>query len=178
MRRESGRALLLKSVVSVLLLTALGSLGCAYMARRGNDALDIVDVGVTASSEPGFALYAGLLNVLSLGYSDVDGTLVGIGGRHAGTVRMRQNARGLLLWGYEQLGYEEFDPADPESPPSWRVGVVGLALGPAPPPGQTVNCPKLLHLGWVGLTLNCRFGELADFLLGWTTLDIMGDDTS
>jgi hypothetical protein len=26
------------------------------------------------------------------------------------------------------------------------------------------------------LTLNCKFGELADFLLGWFGPDIMGDD--
>jgi hypothetical protein len=37
-------------------------------------------------------------------------------------------------------------------------------------------CPKVLHLGWVGVALNCHLPELADFFLGWTTLDIMGDD--
>ena len=41
---------------------------------------------------------------------------------------------------------------------------------------QLANCPKMLHLGWVGLTLNCKFTELTDFLLGWTTLDILSDD--
>ncbi|MFO7957447.1 MAG: hypothetical protein R6X33_10145 [Candidatus Brocadiia bacterium] len=164
-------------VVSVVLLMLLSS-GCAtYWADRGNDSLDILDVGVTTSSKPGFSLYAGFLNVLSLGYSDVDGTLWGIGGRHAGAVPMRQNAAGVLLEGYEQLGYRDFDPADPDSPEPWRVGIIGLAEGPPPPPGQTVNCPKLLHLGWVGLTLNCRFGELADFVVGWFGGDIMGDDT-
>ncbi len=157
----------------------LSSGGCAsYWASRGNDALDIFDVGVTVSRDPQFSLYAGFLNVAALGYSRMDGTLLGIGGRHAGAVATRQNAAGLLVWGEERLGYEDFDREDPESPESWRVGPVGLATGPAPPNGQTVNCPKLLHLGWVGLTLNCRFGELADFLLGWATLDIMGDDAA
>ncbi|MFO8006350.1 MAG: hypothetical protein R6V05_01290 [Candidatus Brocadiia bacterium] len=173
---QSKQVLLAIICSCALMAASLGSSGCAYMSRRGNDALDILDVGVSTSSEPRFALYIGFLNVLSVGYSNVDGTLVGLGGRHAGLVPMRQNAGGVLLWGYEQLGYEEFDPADPASPPSWRVGVIGLAKGPAPPKEQVVNCPKLLHLGWVGLTLNCRLGELADFLLGWTTVDIMGDD--
>ena len=39
-----------------------------------------------------------------------------------------------------------------------------------------MNCPKLFHLGRVGLTLNCKFGEAADFLLGWLTVDIRADD--
>ena len=54
--------------------------------------------------------------------------------------------------------------------------MVGLIDGPGPPRGEIMNCPKLIHLGWVGIALNCKFGELADLLLGWTTLDIMGDD--
>ena len=33
-----------------------------------------------------------------------------------------------------------------------------------------------IHLGRVGLVANFRWGEIADFLLGWTTLDIAHDD--
>ncbi|MCD6417035.1 MAG: hypothetical protein J7M08_10145 [Planctomycetes bacterium] len=159
-----------------LALVLLGD-GCAYMRQRGNDALDVLDVGVTVSKDPGFSLYAGLLNVVSLGYSNVDGTILGVGGRHAGAVPMRHNASGLLLWGSEQLGYQDFRVEDPESPPSWRVGPIGLARGPRPAKRDIMNCPKLLHLGWLGFAMNCKFAELADFFLGWTTLDIMDDDT-
>ena len=56
------------------------------------------------------------------------------------------------------------------------MGVIGLVQGPGPTGGHVVNCPKLFHIGWIGLTLNCKFGEFADFLLGWTTVDVMGDD--
>ncbi len=152
--------------------------GCstAYWANRGNDALDIFDVGVTGSSTPQFGLYAGFLNVLSIGYSNFDGTLVGIGDRNVGGMPARQHATGLVLWGTEQFAYGEFSPANGGEPEAWRVGLMGLAEGPRPPRGQVLNCPKILHLGFVGLTLNCRFGELADFLLGWFTLDPMGDD--
>ncbi len=163
--------------ILLCLCVVLSASGCTYMQHRGSDALDMFNVGVTVSKEPGFSLYAGVLSVvLTLGYSNVDGTLYGLADGNAGAVRMRQNAGGVILWGYEQFGYEQFDAADEDSPEPWKVGLIGVIEGPGPRDGQVVNCPKLLHLGWVGLTLNCKFGEMADFLLGWTTLDLMGDD--
>ncbi len=162
----------------VLLAGVLCLTGCTYMKNRGSDFTDVFDAGVTVSKKPQFTLYANFLSLLSLGYAHFDGTLYGMADRHYGAVTAREHAAGLLVWGREQFGYETFDLADPESPPSWRVGLVGLPMGPAPPKGQTVNCPKMLHLGWVGITLNCKFGQLADFILGLTTLDIMGDDTA
>jgi hypothetical protein len=158
---------------AVFLLT-----GCSYLQNRLDDAQSTLDVGVTVSSKPGFSLYADFLNIAALGYSHVDGHIIGLGGGYAGYIPMRQRAAGLLLWGKEEFAYEDFDRQDPEKPPSWRVGIMGLIEGPGPYNGHIVSCPKLLHLGWVGLTLNCKFGEIADFILGWTTYDLMGDDTA
>ena len=138
----------------LLLVAVLFATGCSYMQQRGNDALDFWDVGVTVSKEPRLSLYAGLWNILSLGYSHVDGTLYGLAEREVGAAPMRHNAGGVLLWGREQLGYRDFDAADPDSPAPWKVGVIGLLQGPGPTDGQVVNCPKLLHLGWVGLMMN------------------------
>ena len=163
---------------AALLAAVLLCSGCAYTHNRGNDALDVVEAGVTFSKKPGFSLYVGFLNVVPLGYSDVDGTLYGIAHREAGALPMRHNAAGVLLWGEEQLGYMDFSPDDPASPESWRVGVIGLVQGRPLPQHEILNCPKLLHLGWVGLALNCHLAELADFLLGWAGVDIMGDDTA
>lgn len=162
--------------VGLLMVLALGTTGCAYMRARGHDGAQIVDAGLTVSSKPGFSLYAGFLNILTLGYSHVDGHIIGVGDSHGGVVPMRQRAYGLLLYGTEQFAYGDFDPANSREPPPYHVGIAGLIAGPGPTDGNVVNCPKLLHLGWVGLTLNCKFGELADFLLGWFGLDIMGDD--
>lgn len=159
-----------------LMALALASAGCTYLGDRGRDAADFLDFGVTVSKEPQFSLYAGFLSVVPLGYSNVDGTMYGLSDRQFGGAAMRHNARGILLWGEEQLGYRDFDPLGPQSPEPWRVGVLGLSQGPGPRNGQVVNCPKLLHLGWAGVALNCKFGELVDFLLGWFTVDIMGDD--
>ena len=58
------------------------------------------------------------------------------------------------------------------------MGVIGLIEGPGPYDGHIVNCPKLLHLGWTGLMLNFKFGEIADFIPGWTTYDTMDNDTA
>lgn len=168
----------LATVLCFLMVSLFFSSGCAYLKNRGNDALDVFDVGVTASKEPKFAIYAGFLNVTALGYSNLDGTLVGIGGREVGVMPVRQHAEGSIFHGSEQLGYADFNMEDPDSPEMWRVGIIGLLEGPPPPKGQIVNCPKLLHFGWIGFTLNCRFGELADLILGLTTLDIMGDDSA
>jgi len=33
-----------------------------------------------------------------------------------------------------------------------------------------------LHLGHVGLVANFRWTEIADFFLGWFTIDLAGDD--
>lgn len=164
--------------LAALVAVLLACTGCAYLRDRYNDATDMVDVGVTVSNRPSFACYLGFLNVLSLGYVDFDGTLLGLGNSEFGTLPARNHARGLLLWGEERLGYgAQFKPEDPETPPLWRVGVLGLIQGPVPSKEHTVNCPKILHLGWVGFMLNCKFGQWADFALGWTTLDIMNDDT-
>jgi len=158
----------------VVFVGLLACIGCTYAQDRSQDFTDIFDVGVTVSAKPQFSLYAGFLNILSLGYSNFDGTLLGMAGRHYGAIDARQNAAGLLLWGREQFGYEDFNADEPDSPTPWGVAIAGR--GARPPVGQIVNCPKMLHLGWVGLTVNCKLGQLADFLLGWTTLDIMGDD--
>jgi hypothetical protein len=97
-------------------------------------------------------------------------------GRQTGSLAMRQDAYGLALWGQERFGYETFDPSNPQSPDAWKVGVLGLIQGPKPPQSQKINCPKMFHVGWIGVTLNCKFCQIADLLLGLTTIDIMGDD--
>jgi len=109
----------------------------------------------------------------------VDGWLIGLGRRHVGIMQTRSRGAGLLLWGQERWGYEDdYNPSDPSSPAFWRVGAIGLSEGPPPDWRNVFVCPKMIHFGWVGFTLNCKLGEMADFLLGWTTIDIMKDDTA
>jgi hypothetical protein len=150
--------------------------GRSYPQDRLGDARDTLDVGVTVSSRPGSSFCADFLNVAPLGYAQVDGYTIGMGGGHTGYMPMRQRAAGVLLRDSEKSAHEEFDSQDPENPPSSPVGSFGLMEGPRRCNGHIVSCPELLHLGWIGLTLNCKFAGIANFILGWTTCDLMGDD--
>lgn len=172
---RSARQAVLYCAVLALILCSLT--GCAYLENRGNDALDILDVGLTFTKEPRVAVYGGFESVLALGYADVDGKMIGVGDRHAGWLDMRYNAAGCVLEGYEQWGYDgDYDPANPESPTKRGIGV-GLIYGGYP---RTIvaalNCPKYVHLGFIGVNVNCKIGQVLDFVLGWTTLDIGADD--
>jgi len=160
-------------------VVALMSSGCAYISDRGNDALDIFDMGLTVTSEPRFAVYCGFQSLLALGYSDVDGKMIGIGDRGVGVLDFRHNAAGMVLEGYEQLGVgSAYDPAREDSPVKRGIGL-GLIYGDYPDSFiDALNCPKLVHVGFIGVNVNCKLGEIADFVLGWSTLDIANDDKS
>jgi len=173
------RQAVLTTAPILILVGALFCSGCSspYMRNRGFDAMDMFDGGITTSEKPRFALYLGFFNFVTVGYSNFDGTLHGICGREFGKFPALHHCGGAFLWGRETLGYNDaLDPSKPGVPDSYAVGPLGLALGPRPPFRQTLNCPKLLHLGWVGVALNCHFPEFADFFLGWLGMDIYDDD--
>ena len=60
-----------------------------------------------------------------------------------------------------------------------KTAGVGLGLIYHERPATVVKfleCPKFIHLLFIGVDLNCKIAEAADFILGWTTLDIGSDD--
>ena len=160
----------------LVLAAVISGPGCAYTQNRGQDFADIFDIGLTVSKKPQFSFYVGLFSTISIGYTNFDGTLLGMADRNYGVIDARHNAAGLILWGSEQFGYEDFDAADPESPASWGVGPFGWSSEGPMPATQVVNCPKMFHFGWIGITANCKWAEIGDFLVGWTTVDYMDDD--
>ena len=164
----------LMAVAAVMAL--VGSTGCTYLAHRGQDALDMVDLGVTASAKPGFALYYNFVPVVPIGYGQVEGTFLGIGGGRAGVMPHHERSRGVVLWGEEEVAFGAYDPADPASFNAFRSGLVGLTQGPVPGPDYTLSCPHYIHLGWIGVVVSPRYLQMLDFILGWTTLDIAYDD--
>jgi hypothetical protein len=164
------------AATAALLVSALPFTGCTYLTHRGEDALDIVDVGVSLSSRPGFALYYDFVPVIPIGYGHVDGTFAGLGGGRFGVMPHYERSMGAVLWGREEVGFGRFDADDPRSVNSQRVGLVGLAQRPVPGPDYMISCPHYLHLGWIGLVGTPRYLQMLDFLLGWTTLDICSDD--
>jgi hypothetical protein len=173
-------------LVSFLLIGLLA--GCTYLRNRGNDALDIFDLGLTVSKKPQFGLYADWFNLTTLGFSHIDGWLLGWGMRHAGAPTYQEHAWGVLLWGSEKIGIGPFNPEDPHQAtssytgskdecPRYDAGIIGLFAGNNHPPLiQDFECNKGFHLAFIGVYNTCRPIDLIDFILGWTTLDIMGDD--
>jgi len=163
------------ALAAALPLIVAALTGCAYLKNRGNDALDIFDVGITFSSEPHVGVYAGFESLLSAGYADVEGKMLGLGNRRAGWLDMKYKAAGALLEGHEEWAYGDYEN-DPSLRQNQGAGL-GLLYDDVP---RTVpkflNCPKFVHLFFIGANVNCKIGEVLDFVLGWTTLDIGCDD--
>jgi len=173
------QALRLGLVLGVFLPLASLTSGCAYLHNRGNDAKDIFDVGLTFSKQPQFGLYCGFQSLLGVGYAGVDGHECGIGQREMGWLPMRYNAGGLVLAGYEQYAFDgKYDPRNPDSPTTRGVGLGMFHYATPRSVVEMLQCAKFVHLGWIGVNLNCKIGELLDFVIGWSTLDIGGDDTA
>lgn len=165
-------------VLGVILPLAMFSSGCAYMQNRGSDAKDAFDIGLTFTKTPHVGVYAGFNSLLGVGYVNMDGHLLGIGSSQAGWwLPMRLNVGGMVLDGYEQYAYcGNYDALD-KTTPKQRGNALGM-LHFAKPAGamEMLQCPKIVHVGWIGINVTCKLGELADFLVGWTTLDLAGDD--
>ncbi|MEK7269638.1 MAG: hypothetical protein AAB215_01705 [Planctomycetota bacterium] len=163
---------------AALLSAAFLSVGCSYLKDRGNDFADMFAIGVTVSSKPTASLYVSFFSAVTLGWSNFEGTFIGWCQREGGVVPARQKAGGVVLWAYEQVGYgDEFKMDDPKSPAEWNAGLVGLFGENTPPASYTATCNKWVHVGFIGVTANCKWSQIFDFLVGLTTVDVLGDDT-
>lgn len=184
--------------VSVSALLIVGTLlfygsGCTYLADRGRDLTDIIEAGITVTPRltPTVAVRWNAFDVLSFGYSKSDLMLLGWTDRQAGALRLRDDFWGLLAWGEERIWIGRDDAEAPfaegrvlpatalpfEGREPYSVGFIGAFFGEKRPPLRTFGeCPKLFHLGWIGIYANCSVIDLPDFILGWSTLDIGSDD--
>lgn len=178
---EARRRLSKVGVVLVLGVALLASQGCEAVGRyfqyRGEDFLEMVDVGFTFTSEPCIGLYWNSLDLLVAGYSNVDGYFVGWGGGQIGVTRHYNHCYGLIV-SHEEVGWGDFDENDPDTLYERYGGLAGLAscFGESTP-DYTPACVHFFpHLGYIGLVWNARWTQVLDFILGWTTIDIAGDD--
>jgi len=180
-----------KALSFLILAAALACLfsGCAYMKDRGNDLIDIMDLGITVNDkiEPQFGLYIDFFNILPLGYSHIEAKTIGFGNRQGGWLYYADDSWGVIFWGREMKALGEFNPKDPHrtrkdqrEATEWPYYNVGLARmiseDDSPPTAQFIECQRVLHLGWIGIFAHLRPIDVVDFILGWTTLDIVGDD--
>jgi hypothetical protein len=164
-------------LVTALALTLFATQGCTYLKHRAQDAIDMVDIGLTVSIIPGFAAYADFASVAPGGFGYVNGWFLGWGGGQIGFTRHYERSLGILVWGYEEVGWGKFSTNNRQTLDRQFVGVAGIVLPPwKATPAYFPACVHYLHLGWLGVVGNARYMEIVDFVLGWSTLDIAGDD--
>jgi hypothetical protein len=185
------------AAVLVMAATTACAGGCGYLADRGADLLDIVDAGVTLTSEPSFSLYYRLpVPVAGALEGKADGVFLGIGGGNAGLMRHHHRFYGtflsgdgagpdafwsrapvpLLLSGVEEAAFGDFDKANPEHVRRHPMGLFPMLRGDLPDVQYACSCQHYVHVLFVGALLNLRYNECLDFVLGFSGLDISGDD--
>jgi len=162
--------------LALLAVAVLALPGCTYLKYRGEDAMEMVDIGITWSSEPYWGIYGDCAAITPMGWSHVEGQFAGIGGGQIGVTRHYERAWGLLLLGHEEVGWGDYDRSDPQTLEGYGAGILGRLTPPYGRPSYTPACVHYLHLGYVGLVGNIRYMEMLDFLLGWAGLDIACDD--
>ena len=177
----------LSPIVSLALVSLLGG-GCArpYFQNRLNDTMDLWEMGVTVSKKPGVAVFSSCYSLLPIGYSHVEGKEYGWGNRQAGWMDFRHKSWGVVVYScYDQLT-GKFNPNDPyqarrdqsheTDKPRFNTGIIGVTTGNCPPLLMFFECDRTIHLGWVGIHLKYRVPNIVDWVVGWTTLDLFGDD--
>lgn len=126
MRRDPIAARLMMGLVLLAVLP-----GCmSYVRHRAEDAMEMIDLGVTWSHKPGLAAYGNFASITPGGLGYVDGHFAGIGGGQIGTTEHYQGSVGLLLWGYEEVGWGEHDKEMLGTLDRQHVGLVGFAAAP------------------------------------------------
>jgi hypothetical protein len=159
----------------LLAACALNATGCTYLKYRGEDALETFDIGVTLSKQPHLSLYACGASIITFGYSKFDGILLGMGGGFFGKVEHENKCWGNGFYGEESLVWGK--NRRPWKRYRHRQGIQGaLSQRRVQPPAYFPACVHNFHLGWIGFVGNIRYTEMLDFILGFTTFDLAGDD--
>jgi len=197
-------SVLLRSLRVLVAIAVLGCVGCGsvYMQDRGNDAMDMLELGITTSSvmNPGIAAHGDISNVVGLGYSRVCGWYTGLGARQFGVLDLQDSTWNALVWGSDASRIGDFDPNDPHEAwvedmqalkaegkplptvrPRYNDGLVRMLQEGNPPPRPSFfpcNNRKHLHLGWIGVMGGLHPFEVFDFILGWANVDFMKDDVA
>jgi hypothetical protein len=114
-----------------------------YLSDRAQDAMEVADVGVTVTPQPNGAFYMSFASITPVGAAHVDGRFIGLGGGQLfglgagewGSTRFYLSAGGALAWGYEELGWKEFDTKNMSTLQCQDVGLAGVFLPPYGRPG-------------------------------------------
>jgi hypothetical protein len=172
-------------VVVALCATLWTSMGCqqvlTYAKYRAQDALEMVDVGFSITTTPQIGLYWNSLDALTFGYCKLDGYFLGWGGNQIGFTRLHAHCWGLG-YAYEEIGWGDYDLTDPKTLYITNGGIPGYFLFwvpgiPQKIPAYSPACVHFFpHIAYVGLVWNARWWEILDFLVGFSGIDLSGDD--
>jgi len=165
-------------------LALLALLGCGkgsftgFMVHRYRDACDVVDLGMTVTTSPQYAVYVDVLSVLPVGAGRVRGEFLGIGRHQIGTVRWYQEDWGAVFYGREILGWgDDYDPDNPETLSEHSVGLVGLfERSRYRRPGSVPSLVGTVHIHSLGFVVSGHVAELFDFIGGWFGYDLSRDE--
>ena len=111
----------------------------SYFKWRFEDLSEAVDLGFTVSEKPCGGIYGTFVSIASFGWSNVDGHFIGIGGGQIGKTKYHQAGVGAMVWGYEEMGWQEFDKDDLTTIQYQGVGPIGLLM---PPYGRPATAPS------------------------------------
>jgi hypothetical protein len=117
----------------------VGNVVGSYLVWRAEDLCETVDIGFTVSKENYGGLYAAFASVAPFGACYVDGDFVGIGGGQVGMTRHYFGGMGALVWGYEEVGWQDYDRHDLATVQALGVGPLGLLM---PPYGGPASAPS------------------------------------
>lgn len=160
--------------VAVLLVSLTG---CeTYLEQRGQDAAQILEIGTTHTDKPSTAFFLCGVSLVGFGGGHIEGTFSGIGGNQVGTTKLYYRSVGYGLWAYEEIGWGDYDKTKQETLYSYYGAIGGWIHHIARRPGYAPACNHFIHFGHGGFVFNLRYLEVLDFLLGWTMLDLCGDD--
>jgi len=111
----------------------------AFFVDRYRDACHMVDLGLLLTTTPQWAIYGdGLSFFLPGGWGSVDGHFAGIGGGQLGVTRTHARVVGFFVWGYEEIGWRDFDKDDLTTLDYQTVGIAGLLM----PTGRPASAPS------------------------------------
>jgi len=162
--------------LGLALCVLLAAPGCTYLTHRAEDAADMVDLGLTFTSTAQFTAYKACTPVFAIGGGKVEGRFLGLGGGQIGWMPLYHEGTGLALWGQQKIAFGKFDKNDPATLNYQRSGPLGMKNAPVAGPEYMLCCVQHLHLGWVGIVVNVRWLQMADFLAGWFGADFCHDD--
>ena len=188
------------ALAGLLLALMLSTQACTYLQNRADDAMDIIDIGLTFSAKPQLNLFvdAPFVTAYPIGWGKVDCAFLGLGqGKFSAFAPAHFNNWGVVLYGLEEVTYEgtsddfvNYLNGDSRESrefyaESYTTGIGGIIEGIADGryvkrPGRAMKyigtCPHYIHLGFVGIVADPRYWDMLDFLVGFTTLDLSQDD--